>query len=216
MLAAVLIAARAGQWVSYSRNRNFYVGWRRYEGPLFSYRTIKRTVDLLLDLDLIEEQRAKRNSIGWQSRMRASQRLLEEAASWGPFVLTLRELIHLKNEEKRRVDYDETDETRRMRGEMARLNEAIGGLEIGISNGAIDFSQPVVTIGKQLILPRSRSLYRCFNVQWDLGGRAYGGFWQNLPSGLRALLTINGAGCYGTRLPTSPSAIDLRAARQDP
>lgn len=189
ILANLLVAAIAGRWVSYSRNKEFYAGLRRYEGPAFTYRMIIAAVECLEERDLIIEQRAKQGSFGWQSRMRASPRLLEIAAGWGPLVPTLYELIHLKDEHKRRIDYSETDETLRMRYELATVNEALAALTL--ESESLDLSRPIVLLRGGEVATRIQHMHRCFNRDFRHGGRCYGPFWQNCPKDERASLRID-------------------------
>ncbi len=193
MLANLLMAGQAGKWVSYSRNRNFYgAGLRRYEGRDFTYDKILGAVEFLNNSGLIEEERATKGGFGRQSRMRASARLLECASDWGPFYPTLRELIHLKDESKRRITYNDTDETLRVRRELERLNEATSELTIEMREGQLDLSRSIFVLGEEVVVPAKKMLFRCFNNSWTQGGRAYGGFWQNLPKELRGALLLDG------------------------
>lgn len=190
IITNLLVAEIAGSWVSYSRNKEFYPGLSRYEGPGFTYRRIIAAVESLKKRGLIIEQRAKQASFGWQSRMRASPRLLEIAAGWGPLVPTLYELIHLKDEHKRRIDYRETEETLRMRHELEAVNEALAALTI--TSNTLDLTRPVVLLRGGEVATRIQRMHRCFNRDFRHGGRFYGPFWQNCPKDERAALRIDG------------------------
>jgi len=192
IIASLLVAEMVGKWVSYSRNKEFYhPGLRRYEGPGFTYRMIIAVVDVLDKHGLIIEQRAKRGSFGWQSRMRASPRLVGIAGGWGPLVPTLYELIHLKDEQKRRIDYPETDETLRMRYELEAVNEALAAL--AITSEALDLTRPVLVLEGNEVAPRSQRMFRCFNRDFRHGGRCYGGWFQNYPKEVRAGFRLDGS-----------------------
>lgn len=93
-------------------------------------------------------------------------------------------------ESREMIDYRETEETKRFRGEMARINEARQKADIELAPG----DGPTV-------ITSLRFLHRSFNLpadapegteRFDLGGRLFGGWWMNLPKERRHLIRING------------------------
>ena len=71
-------------------------------------------------------------------------------------------------------EYDDTDETERMRSELAEINHWLAGADIRFSHTGVPYPHTVVDI-------RERQLRRVFTRErFDSGGRLFGGFWQNL------------------------------------
>jgi hypothetical protein len=82
------------------------------------------------------------------------------------------------------VDYKDTSAIRRMRADMARINN-------WLADAAVDFDEWYAE-GRG-IDPDERFLRRIFNERFDSGGRLFGGFWQTLTKAQRAAgLTIGG------------------------
>ena len=81
------------------------------------------------------------------------------------------------------VHYKDTDETRRLRAEMAEINRFLATASITLA----DAPQPAGCLTRRFIL-RTPDDPAAFN----LGGRLFGGFWQNLPREERHRLRING------------------------
>ena len=87
------------------------------------------------------------------------------------------------------IDYEDTSETRRYRAEMATINAFLAKADLAM---APDGSPPVIT--------SIRHLRRYFNLppgveaneRFDLGGRLFGGWWQQLPRGRRQAIRIKG------------------------
>ncbi|MCZ8377035.1 MAG: hypothetical protein O9342_16805 [Beijerinckiaceae bacterium] len=93
-------------------------------------------------------------------------------------------------EQREMIDYKDTEETNRFRGEVVRINEALRKADIAL---APEDGQTVIT--------SLRFLHRSFNLQpdakegterFDLGGRLFGGWWMNLPKERRHLIRISG------------------------
>lgn len=91
--------------------------------------------------------------------------------------------------EREEIDYADTPETERYRAEMQTINSALRNADIRMepSEGP-------------LVLTSLRELRRCFNLpggspegmeRFDLGGRLFGGWWENLPSNRRDMIRIN-------------------------
>ena len=132
VLGALSTAAETDRWVSYSRNRNRYSGQQRYYGDSFTYRYVISAVDELDRAGLIEHQKAKAISgCGWQSRMRASPRLIEAASRNSVLHYCVRELLRLKDGAQL-IPYTETAETTRRRREVQELNNALASLEVDL------------------------------------------------------------------------------------
>ncbi len=185
ILDAVLEAVGRGRWISYSRRRTFYTGQRRYHGAAYTHPTVVRNVDLLTNTGLLEHEKASGGGpTGWQSRFRASPRLLLIPP---PLVLCdPGELIRLKRD-GRLVNYQDTAHTKKLRRNLHAINEGLDSAELDIDAGERDSN--VIHFEKHVVYPAHRNLYRVFN---DRGGRLYGPFWQNVKFKDRSAITIDG------------------------
>jgi hypothetical protein len=108
-----------------------------------------------------------------------------------------------------RIDYQDSEETRRIREEMSRINQHLAAADISYEGPQID------SMGRLMdASPRSRFLHRTFNIpvpprkrgqkelppvethdkRFDRGGRLYhrGVFWQGLGKEQRRFIRING------------------------
>ena len=103
---------------------------------------------------------------------------------------------------KVRLKFEETDETTKMRENLAIINEAISSewYDIEIDNEEMSKLQSLLLSkerkeqGKEYTVDFSqRLLYRIFNdVNLETGGRFYGGWWQNIPKTYRSKLIVDG------------------------
>ena len=181
-------------WVSYSRRRQFYAERRgRYWRPTYTYDTIVPAVDGLAAIGLFVHEKSQPGHRDWQSRFRASpklMRLLNETPL--SVVRDPLEVIVLRDEDGALIDYDETERSHRWRRNVQEINEATMSAAIGLKGDIIRDGDPLQA-GNALIGVASNKLHRVFNRRsFSLGGRFYGGWWQNIPSELRAAITING------------------------
>jgi len=176
-------------WVSYSRNRNWWARTSRYFP--YSYAPVIRAVEELAVLRWFDHIKAPNSpSCGWQSRFRASPLLLE-AADLPEISQSIRELIILKDSEKRLTSYRDTAQTERWRNETEAQNEAINSVDINITHPDAVVEGNVIRIGNHVLHPGMNVLYRVFNEDWKHGGRFYGGWWQNAKKSHRPFITIN-------------------------
>lgn len=190
IVATALVADRLGLWVSYSRNQNHYSHQQRYRGPGFSYRNVLAAVEALDASGFINHQQQKKGCRGLQSRFRGTEKLILAMAKIEPAHWVC-EPIHLKDATGKRVPYVDDDGTRRMRNEMLEVNEVISTIRVdGLrprflpSGGRGDLPK--------IILPQKLLLHRVFNKLLSLGGRLFGGSYQNMPKLERLSLLIDG------------------------
>ena len=115
-IARRMIAANAIQrhhkddgtgWVSYSRNKNWYAdNDRRFYWPrFFSYKWILIAVAQLEGAGLILHDKKPRGNLHWQSRFRATQKLMELKANMA-YAPTKR--VILRDENKNNIEYNES------------------------------------------------------------------------------------------------------------
>jgi hypothetical protein len=186
ILTEALVAG--DRFISYSRRRAFYTESQRYFRPTHSYRGVIPAVDQLAAEGLIEHEKVPPGHRGFQSRFRAAPALLKELSAVQVQYKPL-ELIVLRDDDGSPVDYCDNRETRTMRRRLTELNEALLSQEIGVGNRIIREGDRLENGG------RARAqLHRVFHRgNFTLGGRFYGGHWQNIPAeGGRDRITING------------------------
>lgn len=196
MMAALVLAFSDNEgWVSYSRRRTWYQGQGRYQGLAYTYDRIIRIVDQLLELGLVEEQRAlpgdhRRTQL--QSRLRATPKLVEAFAGVR-FEHDAFDPIRLRNERGEQIDYSDTDATHRMRRDMQRLNASLAGVKLELPGEGIEIDGHLLRVdGAVVRMTDAPQLYRVFSRgSFSKGGRIY--WWgQNLPASRRADLLIDG------------------------
>jgi hypothetical protein len=109
-----------------------------------------------------------------------------------PVVYDPAETLILRDKDGNNIDYRETAETRRRRRNLAIINEAVGSAVVAHPDlGEVVDGTPV-QLGKANAGPAKRTLHRVYTEDWDRHGRFYGHWWQNIPKGERARLTLNG------------------------
>lgn len=180
------------QWISYSRNKNFYRR-SRYRRTIYTYATVIRAVDLLAREGWLEHCKASQGGLGWQSTFRASPKLMAAICSAIPLEVDSVEPIVLRDRaDKGRVEYRDTRETIRMRRHLEEINEAL--LSVEISHPTLGIIRPgsPTRIGNANPGPARQTLSRVFSGTFGQGGRFYGGFWIGMKDKERVRLTING------------------------
>jgi hypothetical protein len=189
-----MIAALADQWISYSRNRNFYTGMGRYYGTAFTFATVLSAVDELTRHGLIEHEKASPGDhirTGLQSRFRATPELITALRGLG-YRHQFREVLRLKDEAGNLMDYRDTNETRRMRREVERINNGLRSARIDLAAPDVLRVGPYLIVGGAYILPATLEVYRVFvRGSFKFCGRAIQ--WpQQLPKAYRRLLLLDG------------------------
>ena len=81
-------------------------------------------------------------------------------------------------DEGERIGYDDDDTTRRYREELRAINGWLASADISFDAATAGYDQSVNV--------QARRLYRSFTMgSFEKGGRLFGGFWENLPKGVR-------------------------------
>lgn len=183
-------------------DRNAYVQTSRYQRRDITYAAAKQSVEFLSKAGYAVAYGGYINrgvygglgTIGRRTRIRATEQLVEvlkeglgltlddlARADSGEIIL-LRAAASGRGKAKPLVEYDDTPETIAMRDRLERVNALLATTAITLragSPGDIDRNKV--------------RLYRVFNNgSFRLGGRFYGGWWQELPKAKRAELLING------------------------
>src|SRR5262245_15264685 len=193
--AYIIGRADADRWVSYSRRRDFYSARRsRYCPTTFTYDLIVPAVDELAASGHLDHEKMPPGNLGWQSRFKASHALMKVLDQTPPaLVHAPAECIILRDQDGELVHYDDTARTRRWRRNLKEINEALLSATIGLKGHPI-CEGDLLRIERANIGAATARLHRVFNQSsFSLGGRFYGGWWQNIPAAYRADIAINGA-----------------------
>lgn len=188
--------------VSISRDNNAFVARSRYN-KLRVGRSLIPILDLLIEHGYVGQKLGFHDSssgVGYTTRIWASQKLrtLFEEIKFDPFLVTYhedQEVIVLRNIEKNDIEYEDTDETIEMRKFVQRYNDFISSYFIDIPVLDCDMKlhlfeeegpiKVAVTHGPNV----TRRIFS--RSSFELGGRFYGGWWQNCPKLARPLIFIN-------------------------
>ena len=163
----------------------------RYHRALFT-RSFTTLLDNLKSFGYLEQKKGKFSGAPGMSRrttIKAGTKLLEviqtHQLTFADFAVSdAEEVIILKRakrgywDEGGQIEYDDTEETRRLRAKVQELNSWIEDTDIAFEPSAHD--KPVDV--------RARRLYRYFaKGDFKSGGRLFRGFWQTLPKPARLI-----------------------------
>lgn len=188
------------------------------------YRRIFLTYDFLIplinDLDVlgyVEQVRGfkdKTTGKGFRTRIKARPHLIDliEAPKFGIGEViaqkglidlvtdnpeATRELIILRDKNRKPVEYEDNDATNRVRHNLELINAKLTKAQITLRGSNEQFEE----IHKRLIGDEDqdrepidfsrKSLHRVFNEDFKHGGRFYGGWWIGLPKEYRKYIEIN-------------------------
>lgn len=190
--AALTARADPGRRISYSRRKAFYAAAGRYHGTGYGYDSVVQAIDALVEAGLlVEHDKVKGgHATGWQSSFRPADRLADAVLPKAERYVG--ELIRLKDMDGRLVAYRDTERTVRGRRFLETVNERIAAADIRLDAPGAVLDGHVLRFGGHAVYPDMRTLYRVFNGGWTLGGRMYGGWWQQVRSDDRQHFTIDG------------------------
>jgi hypothetical protein len=199
LLGELLLAYRVNPpaWVSYSRHRASYTNRSRYRPASLTYATVTRFVDNQISLGNIEHHASSPRRRGMQSRMRLTKYTARGLENSGfALIYDPPESVVLRNSDDDAIDYADTDETKRMRAALAEINNALASSVLGYQAKVIR-SGDILLDKEQQRIPARNAMYRIFNrSNFDLGGRFYGAWWQNIERDQRQTILINGSPTY--------------------
>ena len=202
------------KWASIHLNKNHYVS-SRYQNELITYRIhVERAYHGMIELGYLREVKSGVNTptVKYLTRYEATDKLVslfkaEELSSLAVTnpVIENPELIRVRlniDGERRLVGYDESLQTREMRENVAFINSVIARQWYDLELTDAEFLELEDRMhqrslerneGDGRLRLQDRHLYRVFNsLNFDKGGRFYGGWWEGIPSEYRAKLLING------------------------
>ncbi|MEE8112833.1 MAG: hypothetical protein V3T23_00620 [Nitrososphaerales archaeon] len=193
-------------YVGYSRRAQDYSGKSRYSKLRISYRPLLKVVDALRseELGYIEHHKGfkdRNRGRGYQSRMRATDKLISLFGSYvvKPCMVSRandEEIIILRDENGKNIEYEETLETVRMRINLSRLNDELENtlLNLYVPDRRLDEINEILQrdIERNPIDFTRKRLKRIFNNgSFEQGGRFYYGWWQEIPKEFRKHIHID-------------------------
>lgn len=193
--------------ISYSRRRHFYAAAGRYNGTDYGYDTVVPAVDALVEAGLLidhDRVKGRPGGTGVQSSFRPTSGLADIMLPRPDY--RVGEIIRLKDANGHLIGYRDTERTIRDRRFLQAVNEHIAEANIQLDHingvvrdeetGAIFFPGFLQWLdegyGDHTVYTAMNQLYRVYNGAWTLGGRIYGGWWQQLRGIDRCHLLIDG------------------------
>jgi hypothetical protein len=188
---SVAYRADPKRWVSYSRRREFYSARSRYRPGAITFATVTGFVRNNVELGNIEHIVSSPRRRGTQSKMRLTEMTALGFSSQGAkLVYDPPELVILRDENKKLLDYIDNDEVRRIRRNLSSINAASAGAKLSYRGQTIKPGDLIHSGEKQIIC--RNVMHRVFNrSSFKLGGRSYGPFWQNIRAEDREAIQIN-------------------------
>lgn len=201
-----------GFYTVMSRDNNFYLPNSRYNPLNVGRSHLTRVVDALHDNGLIEFHNGfyiRKKKDGYRSRIRPSESLLKRFKLLSDVSIGWhadREVIILKTKDKDGKkhlkpygkDEEGNDDSTRVKGMRKRCNAynkllAETDLSFPLSDDVLRLrNEGRAEVGRYLLNPFAKHLYRVFNEGFAGAGRFYGGWWELIPSEERSQIKING------------------------
>ena len=187
--------------VGIARDANAFKAKSRYN-ELHISKLIREIIDKLIQSDFILQKTGSEIS-GFQTRLWATSKLIEQFKVVDiPYVSYDnhgdRECIILRDEKRKEIEYDDTDDTNTIREQLRAYNELISRTFIDmptLEEAFIEMNSEDPDKPSKLYVNQSSSkkfVNRIFNRgSFEFGGRFYGGWWQNCPSYLRKNIFLN-------------------------
>ena len=200
LLANLALLRHAGSEarIFYSRANDEYARHRQYAPSWLTRRVVTQVIDRVVEDGWALGRKTKPSPCATQRSTIWPTPKVTAALSVRTkqdFRQDLHNVILLRDEDKKLIPYPDTSETRAMRRQVMAQNEALAS--VGISIGDVtEWGMYQASNGRSVNTLRC-ALYRVFNrSRWDLGGRHYGGFWQQVPKTDRAKITLDGAATF--------------------
>jgi hypothetical protein len=191
VLTEAKLAYERNSWVSFSRRPAWYVGRDRYYGDSCRYDAVVSAVADGVNAGMLQEKRASPRTRGRQSRFHATP-LLHALLSGAPTGSHLHEVIWLRDDRRRLVNYADTALTRRLRKEIEGINTIMAEIEVDLAGPDVQRLGSHWIVSGTCLLPAAPRVRRVFNrSSFHKGGRLYG-WWQSLSSADRRYILLNG------------------------
>lgn len=180
-------------WRSFSRDRTAYQHGTRYNQIYISFLVVS-IVDVLIKLGYIEQINFKYNrwtGYGRSSRIRATDKLLELVRIRDIYTVLgenpedTSEVVFLRDGQKKLIDYKDNGRTNEVRESLRKINKLLFETNISVDRKALVNSNEVVIL-------TNKKVHCVFNdSDFWVGGRIYGGFWQQIKREYRTTIKIN-------------------------
>jgi hypothetical protein len=191
VLTEAELACERNSWVSFSRRPAWYVGRHRYYGDSYGYEPVLSAVADGVNAGLLEERRASPRTRGRQSRFQATP-LLHALLSGAAIRSHLHEVIWLRDDRRRLVNYADTALTQRLCKEVKAVNAIMAKIEVDLAGPDVQRVGSLWIVSGTYLLPTAPRVRRVFNrSSFRKGGRLYG-WWQSLSSAHRSYILLNG------------------------
>ncbi|WP_104823434.1 hypothetical protein [Rhizobium sp. NXC24] len=194
----------ADQFISYSRDHSVYPGQQVYYGEDWGYGPVIGSIDSLADNGWFSiHDRKKQMSVaqGQQSRFIPNPEKFQGIAL-PKTKRSVGELIRLRDRKERvLIPYKETEAVDRMRKFVSKINGHLQAADIKFTggvrrDGSVVYFESIDEQDGRLktsaVDLEDMFLYRVFSDVWSLGGRFYGGAWQNIPKSERKHFVLDG------------------------
>lgn len=205
----------ANPWRGISRRKPDYQEESRYRKVYLTFDLLTPLIDDLVEMGYVEQVRGfkdRTTNKGYRTRVKASSSLIEfiEADKYRVKTLTKavgitgividnpeaeRETIVLRDADKRPLDYEDTPATNWMRDNLRIINARLTSAEISLRISDDQWGELNARLlnqdeDRESIDFTRKTLHRVFNVDFEHGGRFYGGWWIGLPSEFRKYIEI--------------------------
>lgn len=190
-----------------------YTDGTRYDCKWLSYKQFIAAYKGLLSLELISEVKGywdRQTNTGRVTRIEPLPQLRETLDEMFPEEIVIftshpeKEIIILKDEERKRKDYNDNAFTISARANLAIINGCLSRHWFDLDMTEAEFKTFYSSLQMRhqkdnqepaTVNYTARTLYRVFNNgSFNQGGRFYGGWWEGIPSGYRQYITINQKG----------------------
>ena len=190
--------------IAIARDVNAYEPGSRYNSLKISKLT-PNILDILIDVGLISQQTGWKDEggRGFRTRIWPREPLIERFKQLDIPLIAIghheeKDCIILRDEKRKEIEYDDTDDTNTMREQLRAYNELISRTFIDmptLEEAFIEMDSEDPDKPSKLYVNQSvakKFVKRIFNRgSFEFGGRFYGGWWQNCPSYLRKSIFLN-------------------------
>lgn len=153
-------------------------------------------LEVLGYLEVHKGFRDRVRGIGRISRIRLLERLSELFDEIPLATLTVmvsdHDVLILRDADKAPLIFEDTDQTRRMRDTLESYNVFLRRHVLGLSLHTDEIRALLIAHRRPALDYQRNRLHRVFSEDFESGGRFYNGWWQGMPSALRAHITIDG------------------------
>lgn len=175
----------------------------RYEPVHLTYRHTISVKDDLIELGYIKLFRGfhdDESGDGRITRIRAKKKLIDFIKSHAVEIRMVgslnTETIYLKDENKDLIEYEDDENTNRMRANLDLINQHIAKRRIWLAltdSEYFEFQKELSNDDqREQTSFHSSRLFRVFNnSSFEQGGRFYGGWWQNIPKEYRKYINVD-------------------------